>query len=59
MTLDRLPRLEIPLPAFLVADADGWVHFQGQRVGLSSVVRLYRDGYSPEMLTMAWRPKKA
>ena len=52
MTHKDLPRLQIPLPEFVVADADGWVHFRGLRVGLSSVVRAYQDGYSPEML--AW-----
>ena len=50
MTRNRFPPLEIPLPDFVVADADGWVHFAGHRVGLSSVVRAYLDGYSPEML---------
>ena len=49
MAHNPFPRLEIPLPEFVVADADG-VHFQGCRVGLSSVVRAYQDGYSPEML---------
>ncbi len=50
MAGNTIPRLEIPLPEFVVADTDGWVHFQGCRVGLSSVVRAYLDGYSPEML---------
>ena len=50
MAHNPFPRLEIPLPEFVAADADGWVHFQGCRVGLSSVVRAYQDGYSPEML---------
>jgi len=50
MTRNIIPRLEIPLPEFVVAGTDGWVHFPGCRVGLSSVVRAYQDGYSPEML---------
>ena len=50
MSRNTIPRLEIPLPEFVAADADGWVHFQGCRLGLSSIMRAYQDGYSPEML---------
>ncbi len=46
----NFPQLEVALPEFVVVDAVGWVHFQGHRVGLSSVLRAYSDGYSPEML---------
>jgi uncharacterized protein (DUF433 family) len=54
--IHNFPRLEIPLPEFIVADADGWVHFQGHRVGLSHLVQAYRDGYSPEMLASEYPP---
>ena len=38
------------LPDFLEQDAEGWMHFSGHRVGLESVVFLYNQGYSAEML---------
>src|SRR5258708_12379421 len=38
------------LPDFLSQDAEGHVHLAGHRIGLSDVVRLYSEGYSPEML---------
>ena len=56
MARNTVPRLEIPLPEFIAADADGWVHVHGSRVGLSSVVRAYQDGYSPEMLASEYPP---
>ncbi len=43
-------RLAISLPEFLIEDSDGWIHFHGSRVGLSSLIAPYQDGYSPEML---------
>ena len=50
MSGTNMIRLAISLPEFLVEDSDGWVHFQGRRVGLSSLIAPYRDGYSPETL---------
>ncbi len=50
MTSENMLRLPISLPEFLVEDSDGWIHFQGRRVGLSSLIVPYWDGYSPEML---------
>ncbi len=50
MTGANMSRLAISLPEFLVEDSDGWIHFQGRCVGLSSLIAPYRDGYSPEML---------
>ncbi len=38
------------LPDFLTQDADGFIRLAGHRIGLHHVVRLYRDGYAPEML---------
>lgn len=36
------------LPDFLVRDDGGFVRLAGSRIGLHQVVRLYRDGHSPE-----------
>lgn len=38
------------LPEFLSNDDGGFIHLVGHRIGLHHVVRLYNDGYSPEML---------
>lgn len=38
------------LPAFLTQDSDGEVLLTGHRVGLYSVVRCHREGYSPERI---------
>lgn len=38
------------LPDFLTQDEYGYVRLTGHRIGLHHVVRLYRDGYSAEML---------
>ena len=38
------------LPDFLTQEPQGYIHFTGHRVGLHHLVRLYNDGYSPEML---------
>ena len=38
------------LPEFLTADDGGYIHATGHRIGLHHVVRLYNEGYSPEML---------
>lgn len=38
------------LPDFLTQDADGFIRLSGHRIGLHHVVRLYRDGYTAEML---------
>src|SRR5262249_27425669 len=38
------------LPGFLVQDPDGFIRLAGYRIGLHHVVRLYNEGYSPEML---------
>ena len=42
------------LPDFLAADDGGFIHIAGHRIGLHHVVRLYREGYSPEMLAEAF-----
>ena len=38
------------LPDFLTQDSDGFIRLSGHRIGLHHVMRLYRDGYTPEML---------
>ena len=38
------------LPEFLTQEPQGYIHFAGHRVGLHQLLRLYNDGYSPEML---------
>ena len=38
------------LPEFLTADDGGFIHAAGHRIGLHHVIRLYSEGYSPEML---------
>src|SRR5687768_12384120 len=38
------------LPEFLTAGDGGFIHASGHRIGLNHVVRLYNEGYSPEML---------
>ncbi len=38
------------LPDFLAQDSYGYIHLAGHRIGLRSVVELYTDGYTPEML---------
>ena len=38
------------LPDFLTQDADGFIRFSGHRIGLHHAVRLYKEGYSAEML---------
>lgn len=38
------------IPDFLDADADGFVHVTGRRVGLQHLVQYYNEGYSPETL---------
>ena len=50
MSLDKPPTLKTPLPDFLSADAYGFVHIAGHRIGLQSVARCYNNGYSPEMM---------
>jgi len=39
------------LPDFLTADDGGYIQARGHRIGLNQVVRLYQDGYSPEMIS--------
>jgi uncharacterized protein (DUF433 family) len=36
------------LPDFLVQEADGEIHMVGHRIGLYTVVRCYRQGFSAE-----------
>ena len=50
----EFPRLELLLPEFLAADADGWIHFHRLRIGLASVVRAYSEGYSPEAIAVEY-----
>jgi hypothetical protein len=38
------------LPDFLTADDQGYIHATDHRVGLHHVVRVYNEGYSPEMI---------
>jgi uncharacterized protein (DUF433 family) len=38
------------LPDFLLREPQGYIHFAGHRVGLHELLRLYNEGYSPEML---------
>lgn len=38
------------LPDFLTREDDGFVRLTDHRIGLHHLVRLHRDGYSPEML---------
>lgn len=42
------------LPDFLTTDDGGFIHLAGHRIGMHHVVRLYNDGYSPEMLAEAY-----
>lgn len=50
MSRENPPTLKAPLPDFLSADAYGYVHITGHRIGLQTLVRCYNDGYSPEMM---------
>lgn len=38
------------LPDFLANDDLGFVHFAGHRIGLHHVIRLYNEGFSPEVI---------
>jgi uncharacterized protein (DUF433 family) len=38
------------LPDFITQDPDGFLRLSGHRIGLHHVVRLYQDGYTPELL---------
>jgi uncharacterized protein (DUF433 family) len=38
------------LPDFLAADDGGFIHIANHRIGLHHLVRLYVEGYSPEMI---------
>src|SRR5260370_36740306 len=38
------------LPDFLAADAYGYIHLAGHRIGLRHVVELFQERYTPEML---------
>jgi len=38
------------LPEFLSTDDAGFIHAKGHRIGLHHVLRLYNEGYSPEMI---------
>jgi uncharacterized protein (DUF433 family) len=38
------------LPPFLTADDGGFIHARGHRIGLTHLVRRYKEGYTPEML---------
>jgi uncharacterized protein (DUF433 family) len=38
------------LAEFLTTDDGGFIHLVGHRIGLNHVIRLYNQGYSPEML---------
>jgi len=38
------------LPDFLTRDADGEIHLTGYRIGLYTIVRLYREGKSAEQI---------
>ena len=38
------------LPDFLTRDADGEIHLTGRRIGLYTVVRLYREGNTAEQI---------
>jgi uncharacterized protein (DUF433 family) len=40
----------VNVPDFLTEDADGEVHLTGHRLGLYTVVRLYREGRSAEQV---------
>jgi len=43
--------MDMVLPEYLTKDDLGFIHLAGHRIGLSHVVRFYREGYSPEMLS--------
>jgi uncharacterized protein (DUF433 family) len=38
------------LPEFLTADDHGFIGLTDHRIGLHHIVRLYQEGYSPEMI---------
>jgi uncharacterized protein (DUF433 family) len=38
------------LPEFLTSDDGGYISLTGHRIGLHHVVRVYEEGYSPEMI---------
>jgi uncharacterized protein (DUF433 family) len=38
------------LPDFLTQDADGEIHMTGHRIGIYTVVRVYKEGYSAEQI---------
>jgi hypothetical protein len=38
------------LPDFLTRDADGVIHLTGHRIGLYTIVRLYREGKRAEQI---------
>ena len=44
----------VSLPDFLASDDGGFIHLANHRIGLHHVVRLYHEGYSPEMLAEAF-----
>ena len=48
--MEKPVELDLPLPDFLEREELGEVRLRGHRILLPHVVRLYRDGYSPEML---------
>jgi uncharacterized protein (DUF433 family) len=39
------------LPDFLTQDPDGEIHMTGHRIGLYTVVRCYKEGYSAEKIS--------
>ena len=44
--------MAMTLPDFLTADELGGVHLAGHRISLAYFVRLYNQGYSPEMIAL-------
>jgi uncharacterized protein (DUF433 family) len=38
------------LPDFLTQDPDGEIHVTGSRIGLYTVMRCYKEGYTPERI---------
>jgi uncharacterized protein (DUF433 family) len=40
------------LPDFLTQDPDGEIHMKGRRIGLYTVVRCYKEGYTAEKIAV-------
>lgn len=42
------------LPEFLIDHRDGEIRLTGHRIALTDIIELYREGYSPEMMSLTY-----